>query len=73
MCGDAAALTTYVHFPPTSGQVEEERYFEFPERLEVLAEAFAWKLFEGVLITLRRLLHLPLLSDRYKQSLVILR
>jgi len=65
-------LETHVHFPPTSGQVEEERYFEFPERLEVLAEAFAWKLFEGILITLRRLLHLPLLLDKQRRSLIIL-
>ena len=59
---------TYVCFPPTSGQVEEERYFEFPECLEVLAEAFAWKLFEGILITLRCLLHLPLLLDERNKS-----
>lgn len=58
---------TYVHFPPTPGQVEEERYFEFPECLEVLAEAFAWKLFEGILITLRCLLHLPLLLDKQRE------
>lgn len=66
---EAASLGgTHVHFPSTSGQVEEERYFEFPERLEVLAEAFAWKLFEGILIALRRLLHLPLLFYRHKDD-----
>lgn len=68
----AGPLQTYVHFPPTSGQVEEDRYFEFPECLEVIAEAFAWKLFEGILITLRRLLHLPLLLGHAERSRVSL-
>lgn len=53
---------THVHFPATSGQVEEERHFQLPEGLEVLAEAFAGELFQSVLVPLGRLLHLPFLS-----------
>lgn len=52
---------THVHFPATSGQVEEERHFQLPEGLEVLAEAFAGELFQSVLVPLGRLLHLPFL------------
>ena len=60
---------THVHFPATSGQVEEERHFEFPEGLEVLAEALTGELLEGVLVALRRLLHLPLLLGTHGEAL----
>ena len=51
---------TYVHFPATSREVEEERHLQLPEGFQVLTKPFSRELLQGILVALGGFLYFTL-------------
>lgn len=54
---------TYVHFPSTSGEVEQERDLQLTERFQVFSKTFPGELFQSVLVALGSLFHFTFLIE----------
>ena len=52
---------TYVHFPATSREVEEERHLQLPEGFQVLTKPFSRELLQGILVALGGFLYFTFL------------
>lgn len=52
---------TYVHFPATARQVEEEGHLQLPEGFQVLTKPFSGELLQGILVALGGFLHFTFL------------
>ena len=53
--------STYVHFPATSREVEEERHLQLPEGFQVLTKPFSRELLQGILVALGGFLYFTFL------------
>lgn len=54
---------TYVHFPATPGEVEEERHLQLTEGFQVFSKPFPGELFQSILVALGSLFHFTFLIE----------
>lgn len=54
---------TYIHFPSTSGEVEEQRHLQLTEGFQVFSKPFPGELFQSVLVALGSLFHFTFLIE----------
>lgn len=52
---------TYIHFPSTPGEVEQQRYLQLTEGFQVLSKPFSGEFFQSILVALSSLLNFTFL------------